>query len=610
MVLKRRAIRLTDTTLRDAQQILWSSRLRTIDIIPVLRKLDDIGYHSIEMWGGATFDACIRYLNEDPWERLRIIKSHIKKTPLQMLLRGQSLVGYKNYSDDVVYKFVCAAAKNGINIIRVFDALNDTRNLRTVLLASKENDVEVQCAVVYTESPVHSIDGYMRLVEEFVNMGADSVCIKDMTGLLTPYRTYGMVEALKRNFPEVPLQLHCHYVSGFATMNYIKAVEAGADLLDTAAFPLAFANSLPAAETIVKSLKDTPYSTDLDIDQLYDVADYFAALGEKEGYKSEIIPALQMKITVNQISSGMISSLIDQLNQQKSISKLDDVLREIPKIRAEVGYPPLVAPLSNIIGAQAVLNILTGKRWSVIVDEMREYISGHYGKPPGPVSKEIRLIVLGNEPQADGPAEISEDDYVLTATKISDIAKDSEDVLTYCMFPELAGNFLSQKVGSKEHVSKNKISSSQEASMDLNKIREIIKLVEDSNLSEITVEEGDFKLTVRKDKQDVMKSGYQQEDEETVEVGTEGIAIKELTDDSIEVKSPMVGTFYRSSTPGKPPFVEVGESVKKGQTLCIIEAMKMMNDITSEYNGSIIEICVEDATPVEYGQRLFVIRKG
>jgi oxaloacetate decarboxylase alpha subunit len=610
MVLKKRTIRLTDTTLLNAQQILWSSRLRTSDIIPVLKKLDDIGYHSIEMWGGATFDACIRYLNEDPWERLRTIKSHIKKTPLQMLLRGQSLVGYKNYSDDVVYKFVCAAVKNGINIIRVFDALNDAKNLRTVVLASKENGVEVQCAVVYTESPVHRINSYLRLVEEFVNMGADSICIKDMSGLLTPYRTYGMVEAIKRNFPEVPLQLHCHYVNGYATMNYIKAVEAGADLLDTAAFPLAFTNSLPATETIVESLKDTPYDTDLDIGQLYEIADYFAALGEKEGYKSENIPALQMKITKNQISSGMISSLIDQLNQQKSISKLEDVLQEIPKIRAEVGYPPLVAPLSNIIGTQAVLNVLTGKRWSVIVDEMREYISGCYGKPPGPVSKEIRLIVLGNESHADRLSEPPKDDYVLAATEISDIAKDSEDVLTYCMLPELAGKFLSQKAGLKGQVSKNKIFSSQEASMDLNKIREIIKLVEDSNLSEITVEEGDFKLTVRKDNQVTMKLGYQQEDEEKVEERTEGTAMKEVMEDSIELKSPMVGTLYRSPATGKPPFVEVGESVKKGQTLCIIEAMKMMNNITSEYKGSIIEICVEDATPVEYGQRLFVIRKG
>jgi len=609
MVLKKRAVGLTDTTLRDAQQILWSSRLRTSDIIPVLTKLDEVGYHSIEMWGGASFDACIRYLNEDPWERLRIIKSHVKKTPLQMLLRGQSLVGYRNYSDDVVHKFICAAVKNGINIIRVFDALNDIRNLKTVVHASKENNVEVQCAMVYTESPVHDITGYLKLAKEFADMGADSICIKDTTGLLTPYKTYKLVETIRMSLPEIPLQIHCHCISGFATINYIKAVEAGADLLDTAAFPLAFANSLPAAETIVRSLTGTPYSTDMDVNKLYEIADYFAAIGEREGYENDVTPAVQMKVSANQISAGMISNLAEQLNRQSSISKLDDVLKEIPRIRAEVGYPPLVVPLSNIIGAQAVLNVLTGKRWSVIVDEMRDYLRGRYGRPPGQISREIRLVVLGDEPQVEDSIELMSDDYVLAATEISEIAKDSEDVLTYCMFPELASEFLTQKAVSNSLFNNNIISGSQEALMDLNKIKEIIKLIKDSGLSEITVEEGDFKLTVKKDKQAIEGSEYQCSDIEVGDEKVEVIAAKKLPENSIEMKSPMVGTFYRSSAPGKPPFIEVGEKVKKGQTLCIIEAMKMMNDITSEYNGCVIDICADDTTPIEYGQRLFVIRK-
>lgn len=597
-------LKITDTTLRDGNQSLWSARLRTEDILPILPKMDQVGFSSMEVWGGAIFDACLTFLKEDPWQRLRAIKEQAPKTPLQMLLRGQNLVGYRHYSDDVVHKFVKLASKNGIDIFRIFDPLNDVRNFGTAIEAAKEAGAHVQGVVVYTISPVHTLEHYLEIAHQLVDMGIDSLCIKDRTALLS--RTHSLIQELKKNF-SLPLQLHCHYAGGLAFINYLKAIEAGVDAIDTVSIPLASGNSQPPTEMIVTALKDTPYDTHLDLGRLYEIAEYFEEIRIKRGFERGNTSVIQMKLLSQQIPGRMISELQAQLEEKDALSRLEEVLEEIPKVRAEVGFPPLITPLSQIIGTQAILNVLTGKRWSVIPDEMKSYVKGLYGRPPGPLAEDVQKKVLEDEKPVDcRPADLLLDSYDVAAQEIGDLAASSEDVLSYCLFPQAARSFLESRRGIRESTFPSPESEEEhkEPEMDLDRIRGVIKLMESSSLAEMIVEEGDLRITLRKSPGSVDTSEGSQLRE--AERGQEEVPLGE--EELHKVISPMVGTFYRTSAPEEPPFVEVGDIIEVGQPLGVVEAMKLMNEIISDIEGEVVEICVEDGQPVEYGQVLFWIR--
>lgn len=602
-------VKITDTTLRDAHQSLWATRMRTEDMVPILEKIDQVGYHSLEMWGGAAFDAPLRFLDENPWDRIRVIKKHVRKTPLQMLLRGQNLVGYRHYSDDIVRRFIFHAKECGIDIFRIFDALNDTRNLEVAIKATKEAGGHVQAAVCYTISPIHTLEHYVETALELVDMGADSICIKDMAALLAPYRTYKLVERFKKVI-DLPIQLHCHYIGGMAPMNYIKGIEAGVDIIDTATVPLAFGNSQPAVEMIVAALKDTPYDSGLDLDLLYEIAEYFEDVRVRRGIQRGVTSLTHMKVFSHQVPGGMISNLESQLQEQKALDRLDEVLEEIPRVRAEVGYPPLVTPLSQIVGTQAVLNVLSGKRWGVVPDEMKSYVRGLYGRPPGPMSLEIEKMILNNSKRiTTRPGALLKETFETRAKEIGDLAKNEEDVLSYAVFPKETREYLERHADGAEKtvfMTGREIRAVREDDyMDIDQIKELIKAVEQSEIGEVVVEEGGAKITVRKGVGLLAESGIEPKVPEAVDENPEAKSL-EYPDHWKEITAPMVGTFYRAPAPTVPPFVEEGDEVEEGQTVCILEAMKLMNEITAEEKGVIRKILVENAQPVEYGQVLFL----
>ncbi|HEY3317224.1 MAG TPA: acetyl-CoA carboxylase biotin carboxyl carrier protein [Coriobacteriia bacterium] len=606
-----RPVAITDTTLRDAHQSLWATRMQLADMLPILPKMDSVGYWSLEVWGGATFDVALRFLDENPWERLRIIKKHCPKTPLQMLLRGQNLVGYRHYSDDVVRRFVHASKRNGIDVFRVFDALNDIRNVEVSAEAIKESGAHFEGAISYTVSPVHTMDTYVEYAQQLKQLGADTICIKDMAGMLTPFRTAKMTEALKSEVG-LPVHVHCHYIGGMAPMNYLKAIEAGADIIDTAVVALAFGNSQPAGEMIVAALKESPYDSGLDLDLLFEIAEYWEGVRQRKKLKRGITTLMHMEVFSHQVPGGMISNLVSQLELQKATDRLPDVLEEIPRVRAEVGYPPLVTPLSQIVGTQAVLNVLTGKRWAVVSQEMKDYVKGLYGKAPGPMDRDIVAKVLGGDQQLAPdvrPGSLAKGTYEEAASEIGDLAHSEEDVLMYALFPNEARNYLTlhQEGVEKavflmsEEINRYK----EEASVDVNQIRELIKIVELSDVNEVVVEEAGTKVVVRRGGAvaSVAAEAPAAAPSETPQASEPGS--QERPAHWKKVVSPMVGTFYRSPAPGAEPFVKVGDSVAEGQTLCILEAMKLMNEITAEEPGVIREIGANDAESVEYGTVLF-----
>lgn len=437
-------VRITETALRDAHQSLLATRMKTDDMLPIAEELDEIGYYSLEVWGGATFDTCLRYLDEDPWDRLRALKARVRKTPLQMLLRGQNLVGYHHYPDDVVDAFVTHAVECGIDIMRIFDALNDVRNMEKPMEVAKRVGAHVQACVVYTLSPVHDVDHYVNTARKLEDMGADSICIKDMAGLISPYAAYELVRRLKEKV-RVPIQLHSHYTSGMASMAYLKAVEAGADCLDTAISALALGPSQPPTESIVAALQGTPYDTSLDLGALAEINAHFVRI--KPNYQKTAAP-----ITVNaealrwQIPGGMLSNLRAQLANQGMLDRLDEVLAEVPRVREELGYPPLVTPMSQIVGTQAVLNVATGKRYGVKSREIKDYVRGLYGTPPAPIPEDVRRMVIGDEETVTArPADLLEPELENAREAAKDYIQKDEDVLTYVMFPEVAAEFFRRR---------------------------------------------------------------------------------------------------------------------------------------------------------------------
>ena len=441
-------IKIMETCLRDGHQSLMATRLTTNEMLPIIEKLDNVGYHSLEMWGGATFDAAIRYLNEDPWERLREIKARVKNTKLQMLLRGQNLLGYRNYPDDIVERFIKKSIQNGIDIIRIFDALNDTRNLKTACESTKKYGGHAQLAISYTISPVHTVEYYKNLALEMQEMGADSIAIKDMSGILLPEFAYTLVKELK-SILRVPLEIHTHATAGLASMTYLRAIEAGADIIDTAISPLSGGTSQPATESIVRSLEGTERETGFDLNLLREIAEYFKPIRAKYLKEGTLNPQALMtepSIVEYQLPGGMLSNLLAQLKLQKAEDKYEDVLKEIPRVRADLGYPPLVTPLSQMVGTQAVFNVLTGQRYKLIPNEIKNYVRGLYGKSPVPITEEMKKIIIGNEEVFLGrPADKLEPEYDTMVEESREFARTEEDVLTYALFPQVAKEFLMKK---------------------------------------------------------------------------------------------------------------------------------------------------------------------
>jgi oxaloacetate decarboxylase alpha subunit len=441
-------LKITETVLRDGHQSLIATRMKTEEMLPILETMDNIGYNALEMWGGASYDACLRFLDEDPWERLRTIRKRIKKTKLQMLLRGQNLVGYKHYADDVVYEFIDKAISNGIDIIRIFDALNDTRNLEASIKATKKFGGHAQGAISYTISPVHTNEVFIKLAKEIEQMGADSVCIKDMAGLLNPYNTFELVKAIKKEI-NVPLELHTHATSGFGSMTYMKAVEAGVDIIDTAISPFAEGTSQPPTEPMVAAFMGTKYDTGLELKLLDEVAEYFMPIREKyidSGLMDPKLMGVDINTLMYQVPGGMLSNLVSQLKQANAMDKFDEVLNEIPRVREDLGYPPLVTPTSQIVGTQAVLNVLMGERYKMVPNEVKMVVKGMYGKTTIPIKKEIVKKIIGDEEQITcRPADLILPEMDNIRKEAAKYMEQEEDALSMAMLPKPAVDFFKSR---------------------------------------------------------------------------------------------------------------------------------------------------------------------
>ncbi len=455
-----------DTTFRDAHQSLFATRLTTEDILSVAGQMDKVGYHSLEVWGGATFDSCMRYLNEDPWERLRKIRKAIPNTKLQMLLRGQNLVGYRHYADDVVDEFVKRSVGNGIDIIRIFDALNDIRNIERALQATKKEGAHAQAAISYTNSPIHNIDAYIKKCVRLRDMGADSICIKDMAGIIFPYGAYDLVKGIKEA-TGLPIELHCHYTTGMASMAYLKAVEAGCDIIDCSVSSMALATSQPASETMVAAFKGTKYDTGLDLAKISPIASQMKAIRSKYASFDHTDPRVDPHVLTYQIPGGMISNFISQLEAANAIDKLDEVMAEVPRVRKDLGYPPLVTPSSQIVGTQALMNVLTGERYRQVINEVKSYVAGHYGQPPGEMDPEVKAKILGdNEYITCRPADLIPPQLEEAKKEIGNWIESPEDLLLYIMFPPIGTKFLKDRMAGKTKVEYDLVNSGDTASKE------------------------------------------------------------------------------------------------------------------------------------------------
>lgn len=441
-------VAITETVLRDGHQSLMATRLSIEDMLPVLTILDKIGYYSLECWGGATFDACIRFLNEDPWERLRTLKKGLPNTRLQMLLRGQNLLGYRHYADDIVDKFISLSAQTGIDVFRIFDALNDPRNIRQALSAVKKTGKEAQLCIAYTTSPVHTLDYYLSLVKELVEMGADSICIKDMAGILTPKAAKELVAGIKA-ITNLPLIVHTHATSGISEMTYLKVAEAGADIIDTAISSFSGGTSQPATESMAIALTDLGFDTGLDMQEVAKVAEYFNTIRDhyrETGILNPKVKDTEPKTLIYQVPGGMLSNLLSQLTEQGLADKYEEVLAEVPKVRADLGYPPLVTPLSQMVGTQALMNIISGERYKVVPNEIKDYVRGLYGQSPAPLAEGIKEKIIGDEAVITcRPADLIEPQMIYLRDEIAQYARSEEDVLSYASFPQQARDFLGRR---------------------------------------------------------------------------------------------------------------------------------------------------------------------
>ena len=560
---KEMKVRITDTTLRDAHQSLWATRMRTDDILKIAEEIDNAGFYSLECWGGATFDVCMRFLRENPWERLRQLKQVCRKTPLQMLFRGQNILGYKHYPDDIVDRFAALACENGMDIFRIFDALNDPRNLEQAIRSVKKYGGHAQGTISYTTSPVHTVENYVKLAKRQEEMGIDSLCIKDMAGILTPGAARELVGALRKAMPEMPIQIHSHMTGGLAAAMYAAAVDAGAGCVDCAISTLSSFSSQPPTETMKVIFESEGYATGLDTARLTKINNYFKELKKtRQPASSSKVEAVDAGVLVHAIPGGMISNLRSQLAQQDALDRLDEVLAELPKTRADMGYPPLVTPTSQIVGVQSVLNVLSGKRFSMITDETRRYAAGYYGATPAPIEPKLRKKLMGKlKPITCRPADLLKPGLVQAASELPpNTIQAEEDILSYALFPEVAlGYFKWRKEGGV--------------------------IPADAEMTQL---KSQVEVEGRKE-----KSALQLETSTSTSSGT-------------PVTAPLNGTFYRSDAPGKPQMAADGATVKSGDAVCVVEAMKLFNPIKATANGK-ITFLVEHGKPVQKGQVLATI---
>lgn len=454
-----RKVLITETILRDAHQSQAATRMRLEEMLPVLEQLDDIGYYSLEAWGGATFDSCLRFLNEDPWERLRTLKAHLKKTPIQMLLRGQNLLGYRHYADDLVEKFVEKSIENGVGVVRVFDALNDPRNLEVSMKAIKKYGGVCEATICYTTGPVYTEEYFVNLAKQLESMGADNICVKDMANLLLPFDTYKLIKALKAALrPETKIHLHTHNTTGTGDMVYLMAIQAGVDIVDTALSPLGNGTAQPATEPLVATLKGTGYDTGIEIEKLLPIVKHFQTVEKRlkaDGILSDKVKGIDVNTLLYQVPGGMLSNLISQLQKAGKADKLMECLAEVPNVRKDSGYPPLVTPSSQIVGTQAVLNVLMGERYKMVTKETKDLFAGKYGKLPMPIDEEVAKKVLGDLPRIDyRPADDLKPEYEQVKARLMELGfyEKEEDVLSYAVFEQVAENFFKWRRAQKDGV--------------------------------------------------------------------------------------------------------------------------------------------------------------
>ncbi len=596
-------VHITDTILRDAHQCLLATRMRTEDMLPICEKLDAIGYWSLEVWGGATFDSCIRFLKEDPWERLRALKTALPNTPLQMLLRGQNLLGYRHYSDDVVKAFVKCAADNGIDVFRVFDALNDMRNLEVSIAAIKDCKKHAQGAISYTISPVHGIPQFVEMAKAYESAGCDSIVIKDMAGLLTPYITAELVRHLVDAIT-VPLHLHSHATAGLADMCQLKAIENGCTHIDTAISSLSGGASHPPTESMVAALKNSDFDTGLDLEKIQEIGMYFYAVRQKYHQFESEFSGVDTRVQVNQVPGGMISNLSSQLKEQGAVERMNEVLAEIPAVRKDLGYPPLVTPTSQIVGTQAVFNVVTGERYKTITNEVKLYLQGRYGKAPGEVDALVRQKAIGNEGVIDcRPADLLEPEMDKIRAEIGALATSEEDVLIYAMFPEIGKDFLQQRLdGTLEPESLEPI---------------ITSAAKESSPIEFNVtmhgETYHIKLTGSGYKSEAIRPYYLTVDGVPEEIVVE--TLDELLPDSRTAASGRPRAtqpgHVTTSMPGTiiDVMVSVGDQVNAGSTVLVTEAMKMETEIHATIDGKITAIHVNKGDAVNPDEALIEIEE-
>jgi pyruvate carboxylase subunit B len=611
-------IHISELVLRDGHQSLIATRMRTDDMLPICSKLDAIGFWSLEAWGGATFDACVRYLKEDPWERLKKLRKVLPNTRIQMLLRGQNLLGYRHYSDDVVREFIKQSAHHGVDVFRVFDAMNDLRNMRVSIESVKKVKKHAEAAISYTTSPVHDVAYFVSLAKELEAMGADTIAIKDMAGLLTPQSTTELVKALREAI-SLPIHLHSHATSGLASMCMLRGVEAGATIIDTCNSAFSEGASHPTTESLVAALQGTGFDTGLDLASLQEVSAYFREVRRKYWQFESEFTGVDTRVLVNQVPGGMISNLSNQLKEQGALNRMDEVLAEIPRVRQDLGYPPLVTPTSQIVGTQAVLNILTGARYKSITNEVKNYLLGHYGKSPAPVNEEVKKIAVGDaEVISCRPADLLADEMEKLRQESEAWAKNEEDILTYAMFPDMAKTFLQERnAGSLKP--------------------EALLTKEAVSTNDTRYAPNEFKITLHGETFHIKLtgSGHSGEEQRPFYVSVDGITEEVLVETLNEVevddlksngsnKKKSASTATTSSGRPRPSHagcvttampgsivevkVKAGDTVQAGDAVLVIEAMKMENEIQAPKSGIIVAVHVKKGDTVTPDETLLEIQ--
>ncbi|MBN2524299.1 MAG: pyruvate carboxylase subunit B [Bacteroidales bacterium] len=663
---KKTKLRITDTTLRDGHQSLWATRMRTDDILGIIETIDSVGYYSLEVWGGATFDVCLRFLRENPWERLRQIKAKAVKTPLQMLLRGQNIVGYKNYSDDLVERFVGTAQENGIDIFRIFDALNDSRNLQSAIRAVKKYGAHAQGTLSYTVSPVHTVEKYVSDAKEQVDLGIDSLCIKDMAGLLSPAKAKELVSALISEL-DIPVQIHCHATSGMAVLTYYEGVKVGAGAIDCAIAAMAGFSSQPPVETIDAIFRETEFEVDLNLEAIRKVNKYFADLSPRRSKGRGFEPIIDSEILIHQIPGGMISNFRSQLEQQGAIEKLPEALEEVSRVRKDLGYPPLVTPTSQIVGTQAVMNVIAGKRYKIVPQEVKNYVKGLYGRSPAPIDPKFIKKILGNEKPIDHrPADDLKNvlPHATDDIKEPELIANEEDILTYCIFPEVSMEYFKWRALPEdkrpktpadieveaftpppETKKKYLVEAAQSQTVDpmlhpddIEKLENLIEKASNMEVHELIIKKGDFNLALKKgnngsndssnsrdaiaaEKKEKNDTGKPEEKEKSLgnkaeeSAGkTEEEPVGKKAEQAVAeykdyINAVMAGTFYHAPGINKPPFVEEGAIANKGDTIFILEAMKLINEIKAPFKIKVLKVLINNGDTVTKNQPVMAVEK-